>query len=151
MTDTHLTAPTRLIEVDGDRFTSRRWGSITYQLAAACTALAAVFAASHAAAAEPVEKLWFTDSHATAFYAIDEANSRVIVITETGPQGHVSTTRTAKQLADGERWVISQDGHGRNALTATLVVTRSGANMDARITTTPRESSLGALNHRSQQ
>ncbi len=27
MTDTHLTAPTRFIEVDGDRFAYRRWGS----------------------------------------------------------------------------------------------------------------------------
>ena len=27
MTDTHLTAPTRLIEVDGDRFAYRRWGN----------------------------------------------------------------------------------------------------------------------------
>ena len=26
MTDTHLTAPTRFIEVDGDRFAYRRWG-----------------------------------------------------------------------------------------------------------------------------
>jgi hypothetical protein len=27
MTDTHLTAPTRFIEVDGDRFAYRRWGN----------------------------------------------------------------------------------------------------------------------------
>ena len=26
MSDTHLTAPTRFIEVDGDRFAYRRWG-----------------------------------------------------------------------------------------------------------------------------
>jgi len=26
MTATHLTAPTRFIEVDGDRFAYRRWG-----------------------------------------------------------------------------------------------------------------------------
>ena len=27
MTDTHLTAPTRFVEVKGDRFAYRRWGS----------------------------------------------------------------------------------------------------------------------------
>jgi hypothetical protein len=27
MTDTHLTAPTRFVEVDGDRFAYRRWGN----------------------------------------------------------------------------------------------------------------------------
>jgi hypothetical protein len=29
MTDTHLTAPTRFVEIDGDRFAYRRWGSNT--------------------------------------------------------------------------------------------------------------------------
>jgi len=29
MTDTHLTAPTRFVEVDGDRFAYRRWGNTT--------------------------------------------------------------------------------------------------------------------------
>lgn len=27
MTDTHITAPTRFVEIDGDRFAYRRWGS----------------------------------------------------------------------------------------------------------------------------
>jgi hypothetical protein len=27
MADTHLTAPTRIIEVEGDRFAYRRWGN----------------------------------------------------------------------------------------------------------------------------
>ena len=27
MTDTHLTAPTRFVEVEGDRFAYRRWGN----------------------------------------------------------------------------------------------------------------------------
>jgi hypothetical protein len=27
MTDTHLTAPTRFVEVDGDRYAYRRWGN----------------------------------------------------------------------------------------------------------------------------
>lgn len=120
--------------------------TITRNVAAACTALAAVFAASHAGAAEPVERLWFTDSHVSAFYAVDEANHRVILFTEPGPQGQGQATRTEKELADGERWVISLDGHGRNALTATLDVTRSGKDMDVRITTTPRERSAAALN-----
>ncbi len=29
MTDTHLTAPTRFVEVDGDSFAYRRWGNPT--------------------------------------------------------------------------------------------------------------------------
>ena len=29
MTDTHLTAPTRFVEIDGDRFAHRRWGNNT--------------------------------------------------------------------------------------------------------------------------
>ena len=27
MSDTHLTAPTRFVEVDGDKFAYRRWGN----------------------------------------------------------------------------------------------------------------------------
>lgn len=120
--------------------------TITRNIAAACTAFAAVFAVSSAQAAEPGEKLWFTDSHVTAFYAVDEANHRVIVVTEPGPQGQGHATRTERHLVDGERFAISLDGHGRNALSATLAVTRSGKDMDARITTTPRERSLAGRN-----
>lgn len=29
MTDTHFTAPTRFVEVDGDKFAYRRWGNNT--------------------------------------------------------------------------------------------------------------------------
>lgn len=29
MTDTHLTARTRLVDIDGDRFAYRRWGNST--------------------------------------------------------------------------------------------------------------------------
>jgi hypothetical protein len=92
-------------------------------------------------APEPVQRLWFADSHVSAFYAVDETDHRVIVVTEPGPLGEGRATRTEKQLADGERFAISLDGYGRNALTATLAVTRSGKDMDVQITTTPRERS----------
>lgn len=120
--------------------------TIAYYVAAACTVLAAAFATSSAQAAESVERLWFADSQVSAFYAVDEADHRVIVVTEPGPQGQGDATRTEKQLADGERFAISLDGHGRNALTATLAVTRSGNDMDVRITTAPRERSLAGRN-----
>lgn len=116
--------------------------TIAQYVAAASTALAAVFAASNAQAAEPVEKLWFTDSHVSAFYAVNKADHRVIVVTEPGPQGQGHTTRTDKQLADGERFALSLDGHGGNALTATLTVIRSGKDMDVQVITTPRERSV---------
>jgi len=107
---------------------------ITHNVAALCIALAC----ANAQAAEPVEKLWFADSHVSAFYAIGEVDHRVIVGTEPGPQGQGQATRTVKQLIDGERLAISLDGLGRNALTATLAVTRRGNDMEVQITTTPR-------------
>lgn len=120
--------------------------TITRNVAAACTAFVAMFAVFNVEAAGPVEKLWFTDSHVTAFYAIDDANHRVIIVTGPGPQGQGHATRTERQLVDGERFAISMDGQGRNALTATLAVTRSGNDLDVRITTTPRERSVTAGN-----
>ena len=101
----------------------------------AAAALAIAFATSNAQAAEPVQRLWFADSHLSAFYAVDETDHRLIVVTEPGPQGEGHATRTEKNLAEGERVAISLDGYGRNALTATLAVTRSGKDMVVRITT----------------
>lgn len=115
-------------------------------IAAACAAFAAAFAVSNAQAAEPVKNLWFTDSHVSAFYAVDEANHRVIVVTEPGPQGQGDASWTERRLVDGERFAISLDGYGRSALTATLAVTRSEKDMGVRITTTPREPSLVGWN-----
>lgn len=120
--------------------------TITRNVAVACTAFVAMFAVFNVEAAGPVEKLWFTDCHVTAFYAIDDANHRVIIVTGPGPQGQGHATRTERQLVDGERFAISMDGQGRNALTATLAVTRSGNDLDVRITTTPRERSVTAGN-----
>lgn len=120
--------------------------TITRNVAVACTAFVAMFAVFNVEAAGPVEKLWFTDSHVTAFYAIDDANHRVIIVTGPGPQGQGHATRTERQLVDGERFAISLDGQGRNALTATLAVTRSGNDLDVRITATPRERSVTAGN-----
>jgi hypothetical protein len=99
---------------------------------------------ANAQAAEPVQRLWFADSHVSAFYAVDETDHQVLVVTEPGPQGEGHATRTEKQLADGERFAISLDGYGRNALTATLAVTRSGKDIDVQITTTPRERSVAS-------
>jgi hypothetical protein len=109
--------------------------TITHNVVALCLALATF----NAQAAKPVENLWFTDSHVSAFYAIDEVEHRVILITEPGPQVQGHPTRRVEQLSDGERFKISLDGTGRNALTATLTVTRHGKDMDVRITTTPRD------------
>lgn len=115
--------------------------TIAHNVTAVCIALTAAFASSNAKAAEPGEILWFTDSQVNAFYAVDEATHRVIVVTEPSPQGQGHATRTEKQLVDGERFAFSLDGYGRNALTATLAVTRKGKDMDVQITTMPRERS----------
>ena len=109
--------------------------TITHIVVALCLALAAF----NAQAAKPVENLWFADSHVSAFYAIDEAEHRVILITEPGPRGQGHPARRIEQLSDGERYTISMDGTGRNALTATLTVTRHGEDMNARITTISRD------------
>lgn len=108
---------------------------ITQILAALALALAAV----GAHAAEPIEKLWFTDSQVSAFYAIDAANHRVILISEPGSESAGHATKSVKQLADGEQLTIAHNGHGRNALSASLTVTRNGQDMAVRIATSARD------------
>ncbi|MEZ5662604.1 MAG: hypothetical protein R3E94_03640 [Burkholderiaceae bacterium] len=95
--------------------------------AALPTAIATLFlslAASSAHAADPVQHLWFADSQTSAFYAIDEVNHQLILLTEAGPQGRQAPVRTVRPLAQGERVSLSLDGTGLNALTATLNVER---------------------------
>ncbi len=111
--------------------------SITRQLAAALTACAAMFAGSYAQAAESAETLWFADSHVTAFYAVDEADHRLVLVTEPGPQGDGEAARTERRLSEGERIAISLNGHGLGAFTTTLEATRVGQTIEVKILTTP--------------
>lgn len=120
--------------------------AITHNIAVTFAVLTIAFATTNAQAGEPMQTLWFTDSRVNAFYAVDETDHRVIVTTEPGPRREGHATRTEKQLADGEHFVTSLDGHGRNALTVTLAVTRSGNDMNVQITTTPRERSVNGWN-----
>lgn len=112
--------------------------SITRQLAAAFTASAAIFAVSCAQAAESAETLWFADTHITEFYAIDEADHRLILVTEPGPQGDGKASRTERRLSEGERFAISLNGYGLGAFTTTLEATRVGQTINVKILTTPR-------------
>ncbi|MEZ5646090.1 MAG: hypothetical protein R3E99_13155 [Burkholderiaceae bacterium] len=103
------------------------------------TAIATLFlslVASSAHAVEPVQHLWFADSQTTAFYAIDEVNHQLIVLTEAGPRGSQAPVRTVRPLVQGERVSLSLDGTGLNALTATLNVERQARGTAVHVDTT---------------
>ncbi len=113
---------------------------IAHSIAVTCAALTVAFISSSAHATEPTQTLWFADRQVSAFYAIDNVDHRLIVVTEPGPQGVGQTIRTERSLADGDHVAIYQGGNGDSAVGATLNITRSGNDVNVQISTTLQES-----------
>lgn len=112
-------------------------------LSAALAAATVLGTAPALQAAEPGMTMWFADQFATGYYLVDKQNHRVVTVTEPGPNAGAGAggnySRGEVALADGQQVAFSIEGHGRNALTATLEIERKGDDMLVDVTTETHE------------